>query len=459
MARDMEVEDNSAADGYADDVLPPLPDVQVLSSKMGKVDFPARVGAASNCFEGPGVRLQPQKCALGPAGVQACASETRATGFWRGCIEVDPKAERSPAAAAALLAPLLAGAVGLDVCGVFADTGLEAASLTFLPSVQEEEKSNLKAVEEELGVPTRISSFYLSGLPGQVISHAASLWLCPSREGAFEALLRLRPLVHVPANRESRFSILRDGPLGPMKEVWREVAIAEFPRLARVMVSGDSAAGTLAVNTRDRYLVEEEDEMLVINAWQREGEEAPAPSTDALSLEQLLWCDVLRALSETTPCAEAAVPAARLRIHDEGLARKEELLDKPKEASEDDAPRLSSLAFLRQYAERAVLEDEVLPRLGSLVRVFSAELAAADESAPALTAMKAPKAKSIDDLFLDDADFRKPSSFATGFSDVPGEKDADPLQGHELTSVLLISETSGFMLAFHCLQAFDPCAI
>jgi len=450
MAGDMGEEDDAAAD-----VLPPLSNIQIMP-KASKVNFPARVGPASNCFEGPGVRLQPHQCALGPAGLQACAAETRATGFWRGSIEVDPKAERLPAAAAARLAPLLAGAVGLDVCGVFADSGVSAASFSFFPAAEDQEKQ-LKSVAEELGASSsRIRSFSLSALPGQVLSHSAFLWLCPSSEGTFEALLQLQPLVHVPASRESLFAVARDGPLGATKEVWREVAIAEFPRLARIMVSGTAAPGTLSM-PRDGYLVEEEDEILVINAWQREDPQGgTAPATDALSLEQLLWCDMLRALSETSPCAEAAVPAARLRIQDEGIATKDDLLEKPQESSEDDAARLSSLAFLRQYADRAILEDEVLPRLGSSVRIFSAELAAPDESAPALTAMKAPKAKTIDDLFIDDADFRKPSSFASGFDAT--EKDADPLQRHELTSVFLLSETSGFVLAFHCLQAVDPCA-
>ena len=44
----------------------------------------------------------------------------------------------------------------------------------------------------------------------------------------------------------------------------------------------------------------------------------------------------------------------------------------------EDAPRLASLAFLRQYVCRAVMDEELLPRLlpdgRGVVRVFSAQL-------------------------------------------------------------------------------------
>lgn len=238
----------------------------------------------------------------------------------------------------------------------------------------------------------------------------------------------------------------------------------EFPRLLRIMTSGgDAAAGVLAKTSQDRYLVEEEDEILVINAWQREHEPEGLTTTDSLSIEQMLWCETLRALGETSPCAEALVPAARLRVEDEGVTMQAELLDspdKPAGVAEYDAPRLSSLAFLRQYVKSDLLEEEVLPRIlptgQGCVRVFSARLEE-PSTGTALTALRAPKAKSIDDLFKEDLDFRKPSAFYD-----PGAangQEQDPLSAHELTSVMLVNETSGFLLAFHCLQAPDPCAV
>merc|ERR1719201_2086002 len=104
-------------------------------------------------------------------------------------------------------------------------------------------------------------------------------------------------------------------------------------------------------------------------------------SREALLFEQLLWYTTVVALSEASPCAEAAVPMQRVELSDEGIATKEELLgeiaehDVPKE----DAPRLASLVFLWQFVNQEVIEEEVLPRLlpasGSL-RIFSAQLMA-----------------------------------------------------------------------------------
>ncbi|CAJ1386366.1 unnamed protein product [Effrenium voratum] len=212
----------------------------------------------------------------------------------------------------------------------------------------------------------------------------------------------------------------------------------------------------------------EDEEVLVINAWHRlEAVTIDDPSPEAISQEQLLWCETLRALSETPPCAEASVPAARVILADEGVASYEELLDSPSEEGsgvpKEDAARLASLAFLRQYASRAILEEELLPRLlptgRGTVRVFSAELADSEGGASPLQGLQPPRPKTLDDLFCEEPDFRKPSHFATGIDEnFPGGHE-DPLLGYDLTSVLLLGEESGFLLAFHCLQAKDPCAV
>lgn len=190
---------------------------------------------------------------------------------------------------------------------------------------------------------------------------------------------------------------------------------------------------------------------------------------EALELEQLLWYDTLAALAETTPCAEAPVPAARVQIEDEGVSTMAELLEDPHKGSEgvaeEDAPRLASLAFLHQYVRRDILEEEVLVRLlpdgsGSM-RVLSAHLAQLDAADPVSegdgrATKPRPRPRSIDDLFWDDADFRTPVPWATATT---GTQEEDPLAQHELTSIFLLGESSGFLLAFHCLQAIDPCAV
>mmetsp|Transcript_11616 Transcript_11616/g.27300 ORF Transcript_11616/g.27300 Transcript_11616/m.27300 type:complete len:88 (+) Transcript_11616:315-578(+) len=87
-----------------------------------------------------------------------------------------------------------------------------------------------------------------------------------------------------------------------------------------------------------------------------------------------------------------------------------------------------------------------------MVRVLSAELAAPTEGA-APQPQLALRPKSIDDLFSPEADFRVPAPWAVT------DDGEDPLALHELTSVFVLSETAGFALAFHCLQAVDPCAV
>lgn len=307
-----------------------------------------------------------------------------------------------------------------------------------------------------------VKGFALAGQSGQVLSHSGELFLHPEAPGKFEALLRLQPLSHV--TREAHFQVDREGPLGAIREVWSEVPMVELPRLFQLSIThATSAVGV----PKQPFLVEEEDEVLVINAWQRHEEStnggtSTPSSLSAISLEQLLWCETLRALAEMPPCAEESVPAARVKLVDEGVASYEELLDSPSEEGsgvpQEDAPRLASLAFLRQYVSRPLLEEELLPRLlptaRGVVRVFSAELAEREGASP-LKGLKPPRPKTLDDLFSDEPDFRKPSYYASGIDE---EGHDDPFLRYELTSVLLLCESSGFILAFHCLQAKDPCS-
>lgn len=279
----------------------------------------------------------------------------------------------------------------------------------------------------------------------------------------------------------TQLTIARPGPLGRVAEQWQEVPLVELPTLLRISMGRGGSAGATA-SCRDeyscgraggRFLVDDEDEMLVIHCWQRRGDPGVESTwgeleqAAALSLEQLLWHDALAALAETAPCAEAPVPAARLRLADEGLATREELLEERRRSSvdEEDAPRMGSLAFLRQYVPRDVLEAEVLPRLlpaGGTVRVFSVELADGVVVAALGKGLRGqsgkgvprrPKPKSIDDLFGDDVDFRAPLPWAAA------EEPEDSLALHELTSVFLLAEHGGFALGFHCLSAVDPTAM
>eukprot|EP00439_Symbiodinium_sp_Y106_P066854 s2710_g10.t5 len=161
--------------------------------------------------------------------------------------------------------------------------------------------------------------------------------------------------------------------------------------------------------------LEEEEEFLMINSWQREDPDSGrrGAAEDPLTLEQLLWVETIHALSDTAPCAEVPVPALRLKLSDEGVASAEDLLDGPSELGAgvppDEAPRLASLAFLRQYATRAVLQEELLPWLlpnGGTFRVFSVELTTCEGGSP-LKSLRPPKPRSLDDLFSESPDFRK----------------------------------------------------
>lgn len=187
---------------------------------------------------------------------------------------------------------------------------------------------------------------------------------------------------------------------------------------------------------------------MVIHCWRRVDADLEI-DTQALELEQLLWYDALAAIASTPPCAESPVPAARVRLADEGVCDARELLeDAPPRSSEaGDAVRLGSLAFLRQYVSKTVLEHEVVPRLmpepGGVARVFSADLSGSVSSAPAPR-----RAKSLDDLFPDSDDEGAGAAWSRGAIHSDGK---DPLVDHELTSVLLVGEKTGFAACFHCL--------
>ena len=269
-------------------------------------------------------------------------------------------------------------------------------------------------------------------------------------------VLKLQPLQHEAEGR-NQFVIQQHGPV-PARDVWSEVPMVELPRLLRIMM-GDNV-GTVA--TREQFLVQESDEMLVMHCWRRVGLEGDGERVcgrtvngvrDAsLEMEQLLWYDAVAALGETAPCAESPVPAGRVRLAPAGVATREELLD--------EAPSLAPLALLRKYVKPDLFGEELGPRLfphgSGTVRVLTAalEMEKPGRAASGGAGRPAPMPKTLDDLFRDDVDFRVPAPWkATG--DVEEE---DPLKRHTLNSVFLSGEQAGFLFAFHCLQAIDPCA-
>merc|ERR1712232_1458376 len=183
-----------------------------------------------------------------------------------------------------------------------------------------------------------------------------------------------------------------------------------------------------------------------------------------MGIEELLWYDVLSALAETKACGLAPVPAARVRLEDEGLASREEVVGEGIETraggvADEDKARLASLAFLRQSLPSTAVQEDLLPFLfppdgcgTGLVRVLSASLEepAADTCSSTSPAKGQPKPRSLDDLFREDVDFRAPALPSGGADD-------DPLKRHELTSVLIVAESAGTALTFHALQGIDPC--
>lgn len=437
-------------------------------------EFPSRGAATQDGFHADGVRLRPLACTLGSAGSRPTAVGSRAAGVWRGSVTEAPSA----ADAAARVADMLRGTIALDCLGTFASTELPALALRFVEvrmamGVDEATEEDLtKAAAVFGGAPQAV--FECTGLPGQIMTHAADLWIRPAEMASeFDLLLRLRPLRRATSGGTC-FRIARRGPLGTDSQTWQEVAMVELPKLLRISMASAggggaraSVPGPLAVAAGGKsFLVDEEEEALTIRCWCRRSDSSLTPdgtlpvqpsAGEALTIEQLLWFDTIAALAASAPCAEAAVPSARVALADEGLATRAELLGDVKEhdVPKEDAPRLASLVFLRQSADREVIEDEVLPRLlpgSGTVRVFSAELVEVAGASKQPEIASKPKPRSLDDLFSDDVDFRTPAPWATKADS------EDPLVHHDLTSVFLVNENVGFVLAFHCLQGRDPLA-
>jgi len=409
--------------------------------------------AEPNSFIEDGVCLRPFACALSSAGRHPTqVGSGRSSGAWRGSLSGG-----DAIAAASRLVPLLAGIVQLDGCGTLAEASLSASSLQFVKPAQweEEDEANAKAEEILAGAASKLK---LVGQCGQILTHSVKLWLTRHSGNEFDALLVLQPLQRHSAKAPSTsFHIARPSPMGLVTQRWEEVALIELPRLLRLTMDASADRRTAAMSQSEpKFLVDEEEEIVKISCWQRtEGVPAKPASGEAVSIEQLLWYSIVASLSETSPCAEAAVPMQRVELSDEGIATREELLGEVPEhdVPKEDAPRLASLVFLRQFVNQEVIEEEVLPRLlpasGSL-RIFSAQLIAI-ASQPAIGQFASQnKPKSLDDLFSDDLDFRAPSPWASQ------GKDEDPLRHHELTSVFLVNESGGFALCFHCLQGVDP---
>jgi len=466
------------------------------------------------CIEGPnGLLLKPCHCpALGPHGRQARSIMDRAQGVWKGTVVAESEVD-----AAVAVARATSGTVRLDCFGAVADNHLGRSGLSCVladeaPDFDEADADRSTfAAASVMGFSNvmPLTSFALASRPGQILSHSGDIWIAASasssgktstkKQQPFSAILRLRPRPDtLPGADDKRCLLLsRDSPLGPLRETWREMPMVEFPSVLRMMLGEKySGSSALAAQNTKNYLVEEEEEMLVCHCWRREGPSAEGSyhqeeekqenefdgfgrgrqkttNKTAISMEQLLWLDTVNALAETSPCEEEPVPAARLRLAEEGSVTRPDLLSVEEyrgEAEAEDAPRFASLAFLHQFLNTEVLEREVLPFLmpnsagdGAEVRVFSASLSddaeaedqdddAKDSAMMARSSSKGRPA-SLDDLFHEDVDFRIPAPWATASS-----TEQDPLKGHELTSVMLLNEHSGFLLTFHCLQTPDPCA-
>merc|ERR1719343_300786 len=106
--------------------------------------------------------------------------------------------------------------------------------------------------------------------------------------------------------------------------------MVELPHLLRIMMGADTNVRSI-VPQGDNFLVDKEEEQLVIHAWRRRTDEGSSKASDLTpppltSLEQLLWYDTMAALAETKPCGEERVPMARFRLEDEGIGTLEELL-------------------------------------------------------------------------------------------------------------------------------------
>lgn len=313
-----------------------------------------------------------------------------------------------------------------------------------------------EAASSALGGPLA-GAFRLAGENGQVLSHVVDLWLKSPDAGCnIDALLRLQP--RPAAGDGKRFPIIRKGPLGPSCETWEEVPMVELPHLLRLMLRASSAGTVATSKSAEPFLVNEEEESLVFHAWRRASIEAGSePLRRSLDFEQLLWYDTASSLSEMSACAEAPVPLGRIRLVENSVANREDILGSgPEEAAADeDSSRIEALIFLRRYLSAEAINGDVLPNLFSesrgTVRVCRAELAPSVVGGSGnQDGSIAPKCRprSIDDLLGEDVDYRKPAPWAVEGMD-------DPLVRHDLTSVFLLAEHTGFLICCHCLQLRD----
>lgn len=461
------------------------------------IQFARRGVVLEDCFVGEDFQMQPYDAlaaaeaaglngqlvaALGAAGRHPTSVKDRAHGLWRGTLH--SRAGNPEKDVAAQVAPYLAGTVTLDGCGIMGDIDVETSALRFIPAAGNSTEAESchdvgEAVHAALAKAAAVAlggkpaaTFRLAGRLGQILSHDGLFWVRPTGDDAFDALLWLQPF-HRPPGSRMKFTLSRFGPLGAGTETWSELPSVEMPRMARLTMA-NAQGGVMPARAGGKYLVEEEEETLVVHAWRRDPDVSAVPRAggDAapIRVEQLLWYDTVAALDMASVCEDAAVPMARLRIEDEGTATYEEVAapegERPDEALQgQEAARFGSLMFFKQCIDDAVLREEVLPLLfpngGGCARVLSADLAPPESEERSAVAVDVSRQnskrmpKSIDDLFSDDADFRVPVRWKSA----SWEKERDPLAHHKLTSVFLVNEQAGFLLAFHCLEMLDPCAV
>mmetsp|Transcript_11166 Transcript_11166/g.25601 ORF Transcript_11166/g.25601 Transcript_11166/m.25601 type:complete len:467 (+) Transcript_11166:55-1455(+) len=417
------------------------------------------VESDDDALEAEAGSLAPFRCGLGAAGRLATAKNPKAAGVWRGRLQ----GVRSCDTAAKLVLEMLEQMVELDRCGLLANTTVELDTLEFRKVQSEYQDSADRAAAEVL--EAEAVRYRLCGDFGQVLSHNADLWVRrPNAEGV-EVLLKLSPSDY---SLGSRCLVSRRGPMGPTSEEWSEVPVVELPQLLRLTMSN----GQSDEPATERFLVADEEELLVVHCWMRQSRKAHDDDDDefdlpqqlsglSIDLDQLCWYDTQAALSEMEPCAETPVPMQRVVIADEGLATQSELLQDaaPNSSEGEDVARHASLSFMRQFVPTEVLEKELLPRLlpegSGSVRVMSAQLRPVERRVMSKQPSAPLRPKSLDALFTDDLDFRKVVPWKA--SDANGH-DEDSLAQYELTSVCLLNETAGFMACLHCLQQMDPVA-
>lgn len=397
------------------------------------VSFPDRVAENSDIWSSNGERMTPFACTLGPAGCRL--GREPVAGVWRGTIAGDSTDDAGTG-----LTPVLAGGmVCLHACGTVASTGLAEGALrwlkqsaTDLSKTAENEAETAKVI---LGGPCQ--QFRLAGRPGQVLTHDVDLWACKD-QSKMQVLLRLQPL---PKDfcKGGTMQIKRNGPMGPVEEVWQELPLINFPHILRATMMGTSDV---------------EGSGLVVQCWCRDDKAPSSPGSSALELDQLLWCNSLCGLADTPQCQLEAAPAGRIRLCNEGSVSQDELVASVPEADTVDKEtesRLACLATLRKHIPLAGLQEDVLPRLfseggGGQARLLSATFAAAEAAAKECK-RSSKKIKSVDDLFADDGGFLAPMSFDSAPKD-------DPFKMTEFASVHLVNEKIGFVFSLSCLQGY-----